>query len=269
MRHLPEFAIRHQTIVITLVLLMVAWGSISFFTMPRREDPEFTLKIAVVTTRWPGATAEQMEQLVTDPLEDAIDSLEEVRLVRSISSSEQSVIFVELEDRIPGSRVDDAWDRVRARLRNVPLPEESLSPYLFDEFADTSVLLLAVHQQPLDGKSVIDPRFAYTPRQIDRYSERIRDALRLLPGVAQVARFGVQEEAIYIETDEGNWATRALTTDQIESLVKAHNIVEPGGMIDSPEGRFHVRPSGDVNAVELFNSLTVGVVPTGNNAVAV
>jgi multidrug efflux pump subunit AcrB len=264
MRDLPEFAVRRPTITITLVLLLVAWGSVSFFTMPRREDPEFTLKIALVTTRWQGASAEQIEKLVTDPLEDAIDGLEEVRLIRSTSSSEQSVIFVELEDNVPGARVDDAWDRVRARIRNVPMPDEGISPFLFDEFADTSVLLYAVHQRPLDGDSAVDPKYAYSPRQLDLYSERIRDSLRLLPGVSQVGRFGVQEEAIYIETEEGNWSTLELTTAQIESLAKSQNIVAPGGRIDGEDGRFFVKPSGDVGAVEAFNSLVVGVVATAD-----
>tara|TARA_R110002049_G_scaffold285698_1_gene466785 strand:- start:213326 stop:216661 length:3336 start_codon:yes stop_codon:yes gene_type:complete len=263
MRGLPEFAIRRPTITITLVLLFVAWGSASFFTMPRREDPEFTLKIAVVTTRWPGASAEQIEKLITDPLEDTIDGLEEVRLIRSTSTSEQSVIFVELEDWVPGARVDDAWDRVRARIRNVSMPSENVSPFLYDEFADTSVLLYAVHQKPLDGQSAIDPKFAYSHRQLDLYSERIRDSLRLLPGVSQVSRFGVQEEAIYIETDEGNWSTLQLTTTQIAALAQSQNIVAPGGRIDADDGRFFVTPSGDVSAVEAFDSLVVAVVPTG------
>uniref|UniRef100_UPI0035631307 efflux RND transporter permease subunit n=1 Tax=Stieleria sp. TaxID=2795976 RepID=UPI0035631307 len=266
MRGLPEFAVRRPTITITLVLLLVAWGSVSFITMPRREDPEFTLKIAVVTTRWQGASAEQIEKLVTDPLEDAIDGLKEVRLIRSTSSSEQSVIFVELEDNVPGARVDDAWDRVRARIRNVPMPDQSISPFLFDEFADTSVLLYAVHQRPLDGDSAVDPKYAYSPRQLDLFSERIRDSLRLLPGVSQVGRYGVQEEAIYIETDEGNWSTLELTTAQIESLAKSQNIVAPGGRIDGEDGRFFVKPSGDVSAVEAFDSLVVGVVATGDES---
>lgn len=263
MKGLPEFAMRRPTITIVLVLLFVCWGAASYFTMPRREDPEFTLKIAVVTTQWSGASAEQVEKLITDPLEDAIDGLEEVRLIRSTSSSELSVIYVELEDRVPGARVDDAWDRVRARIRNVPMPADSISPFLFDEFADTSVLLYAVHQQPLAGEAEIDPKFAYSHRQLDLFSERIRDTLRLLPGVSQVGRFGVQQEAIYVETDEGTWSRLELTTEQIASLAQSQNIVAPGGRMDAEDGRFYVKPSGDVSAVEAFDSLVVGVVPIG------
>ena len=72
MNRLPVFAVTRSTVVIAFVLMFVCWGIFSAFTMPRREDPEFTLKIAVVGTRWPGASAEKVEELVTDPLEEAI-----------------------------------------------------------------------------------------------------------------------------------------------------------------------------------------------------
>lgn len=90
MNSLPDFAIRHRTIVITVVLLLVIWGTFSFFTMPRREDPEFTIMTCVVTTRWVGASAEKVEQLITDPLEEVLDGIEGVDVLRSTSINGQS-----------------------------------------------------------------------------------------------------------------------------------------------------------------------------------
>ncbi|MEP3931923.1 efflux RND transporter permease subunit, partial [Rhodopirellula bahusiensis] len=262
MNRLPAFAVSRPTVVITFVLMFVCWGILAALTMPRREDPEFTLKICVVSARWPGASAEKMEELVTDPLEEAIDGIEEVRLIRSTSSSEQTVIFVELEEWLPGAKIDDAWDRVRARVENVPMPDPVVVPFVNDEFADTSVILFAVHQQPDEETNSIDPRFAYSDRELDIYSERIRDALRLLPGVAKVERHGVREEAIYVETDERNWSQLELTIDQIAALAKAQNIVEPGGRIDAGDGRFFVKPAGEVNALAEINRLGVSAVPS-------
>ena len=89
------------------------------------------------------------------------------------------------------------------------------------------------------------------------FSERMRDALRLLPGVAKVSRHGVREEAIYIETDEATWSQLNLTTDQVTALARSQNIVEPGGRIDSGDGRFFVKPGGEVNAIEQINRLVV------------
>ncbi|QEG20403.1 efflux RND transporter permease subunit [Mariniblastus fucicola] len=260
MNRLPEFAVARPTIIVTLVILLVSSGIFRFATMPRREDPEFTLKICVVTTRWNGATAEQVERHVTDPLEKAIQGLEEVRLIRSNSLSEQSVIFVELEEWVPGAKVDDSWDRVRARVENVQMPDQDIVPLVNDEFADTSVIVFAVHQQPLEGSDSIDPRFAYTQRELDDYSERIRDALLLLPGVAKVERHGVMQEAIYVESSAQNWSQLRLTSDYVQQLADSQNIIAPGGVVDSDDGRLFVRPDGNVDAVEQINLLAVGTV---------
>lgn len=262
MNRLPAFAMARPTVVISFVFIFVAWGIYSAFSMPRREDPEFTLKICVVATRWPGASAEKVEELITDPLEEVIDGMEEVRLIRSSSTSEQSIIFVELEEWLPNVKIDGAWDRVRARVASVQMPDPSAVPFVNDEFADTDVILFAVHQQPVEGKDSVDSTFAYSDRELDVFSEQMRDALRLLPGVAKVARHGVRQEAIYIETDEGTWSQLNLTTDQIARLAQSQNIVEPGGRIDADDGRFFLKPGGEVNAVAEINRLVVSTAPS-------
>lgn len=266
MNFLPEFAIKRPTVVVSLVLMTVVWGLVSFMTMPRREDPEFTIKVCVVSTRWTGASAQKVEELVTDPLEEAIDGLEEVKLLRSTSSNGLSTIFVELEDKLPGNKVDDIWDKVRARVRNVPMPEPNIEPYVNDEFTDTNIILFAVHQKSLDGADAIDPAFAYSPRELDIYSDQIRDELRLLPGVAKVDRFGVLDEAIYIETDVGAWSQLGLTSTQLKQLVEARNIVAPGGTIDADDGRFYVKPGGELDAVQELDSIIAGLSPTDSAA---
>lgn len=259
MRGLPEFAVRRPTVVITFVLLTVIWGCTSFFTMPRREDPEFTIKVCVVYTPWEGASAEQVEELITDPLEEVIDGLEEVKRIRSTSNNELSVIFVELEDHVPRAKVDDIWDKVRARIKNVRMPEPDITPVVNDEFGDTDVILFAVHQQPLDGDEEISPEFRYTDRQLDIFSDRVRDSLRVLPGVAKVDRIGVQEEAIYIETDIGTWSQLQINSSQLASLAQARNIVAPGGRIDTDDGRFFVKPGGELDVVQELESIVAGL----------
>ena len=265
MNRLPEFAVAKPTIIVTFVMLLVMGGIYNFLTMPRREDPEFTLKICVVTTRWNGASAEQVERHVTDPLEKAFQGLEEVKLIRSNSLSEQSVIFVELEQWVPAAKVDDAWDRIRARANNVQMPDPNIAPFVNDQFADTSVIVFAVHQVPLLHDQELDPAFLYTQRELDNYSERIRDALLLLPGVANVERHGVLDEAIYIETSPQNWSQLRLTIDYVEQLARSQNIVAPGGQLDALDGRLFVKPKGSVDNVEQINQLAVGTVAGQNS----
>lgn len=264
MNALPEFAVKRPVVVIALVLISVAWGIISFLTMPRREDPEFTIKVCVVSTQWAGASAEKVEELITDPLEEAIDGLEEVKLLRSTSSNGLSVILVELEDALPGSATDGVWDKVRARIQNVQMPDPNIFPVVNDEFGDTSVILFAAHQIPLEGQDEIHPDDRYSPRMLDILSERIRDELRLMPGVAKVDRFGVRQEAIYIETDAGTWSNLQLNSNDLANMLQGRNIVAPGGAIDTSDGRFFVKPGGEFDAVAEIESVVAAVSESDN-----
>lgn len=264
MNRLPEFAVRRPVVVIALVLIAVAWGLGSFLTMPRREDPEFTIKVCVISTEWAGASAQKVEELVTDPLEEVLDGIEEVKLLRSTSANGRSTIFVELDDALPGSEVDAVWDKVHHRVKNVPMPESGLTPIVNDQFGDTSIILFAVHQVPLPEENSIDPENLYSPRMLDIYSERVRDDLRLLPGVAKVERFGVRQEAIYIETDAGTWSRTQLTADQLASMVQGRNIVAPGGVLDTGDGRFFVKPGGEFDGVREIETLVTGLSQSEN-----
>ena len=266
MNLLPEFAIRNRTIVFTIVSLLVVWGTVSFQTMPRREDPEFTIMTCVVTTRWAGVSAERVEELITDPLEEVLDGIEEVDVLRSTSTNGMSTIFVDLYDNVAPDRVDQVWDQVRARVRNVEMPEKNITPIVTDDFGDTSVILFAIYQTPLPGKTEIDPAHVYSNRDLDLFSEQVRDALRLLDGVAKVQRFGVREEAIYLETDAGTWSKLRLTTSDLEELISARNIIEAGGLLDTGDGRFYVKPGGKLDAVKEINTIVAEMASTDKGA---
>ncbi|MCP3677687.1 MAG: efflux RND transporter permease subunit, partial [Deltaproteobacteria bacterium] len=97
-------------------------------------------------------------------------------------------------------------------------------------------------------------------RELDIFSERLKDEIKLLTGVAKVVRTGVREEALYIETDLGTWTQLSLTTSQLEELVSRRNVVAPGGTIDTDVGRFTVKPSGDIDATRELNSIIVGTI---------
>ena len=101
------------------------------------------------------------------------------------------------------------------------MPAPGIRPIVNDEFGDTAVLVLAVHQIPVHGRNHVREQDRYTLRQLDKYAEDVQDELRLLPGVGKVDKFGAQEEAVYIETDLGNWSQLDITTDQLERLARA------------------------------------------------
>lgn len=261
--NLPEFAIRHRPIILTFVVLILVWGVTSSLTMPRREDPEYTVRTCAVITQWPGAPAQKVEELISDPLEKALDTIEEVDVVRSTTTNGLSEIYVDVEDWVTGSAINNVWDKVRAEVARVRMPEQGITPLVNDSFGDTSILVLAVYQTPLPGDAEILPQNRYSSRQLELIAEDVRDALRLLKGVSKVELFGVRSEAIYLETDLANWSQIELTIDDLKRLLEARNIVSAGGTIETPVGRYYVKPGGEFNSVDEIRSI---IVNTGNDA---
>jgi len=262
--NLAAFAIRYRPIVLTFVTLQMGWGLVSFFTMPRREDPEYTVRTCAVSTSWPGAPAIKVEELITKPIEEACDRIDAVDVVRSTTKNGLSTVFIDAEETISPDMIANVWDKVRANVARVQMPEQGITPIVNDEYGDTYVILAAIYQTPLPGDKDISPQNEYTLRELDTISERIKDELRLLDGVAKSEQYGIVEEAIYAETDAGTWSQLQLTTDQLQQLIQSRNIVAPGGSIDTASGRFTVKPGGELNAVDELNSIATGMAGEGN-----
>ncbi len=264
--NLAQLAMRYRPVVLTLVTLLTVWGAVTFQTMPRREDPEFTIRTCVVATRWPGAPTIKVEELVTDKLEEALEGLEEVDTLRSTTISGLSTIYVDLGDEVPIAAIDNVWDKVRAKVELVPMPDPKIRPVVNDSFGDTSILVLAIYQTPLPNEKQVRATNRYSFRDLEVYADQIRDRFRLLPGVAAVDKYGVRDEAIYIESDLGNWSQINLTTSALRSLVENQNIVSAGGSIDTEEGKFNVKPGGEFNALSEIESINVAAVQSGNTS---
>ena len=262
--NIAAWSMKLRPVVLTLVAMFTVWGIITFFTMPRREDPEFTIRVCVVSTRWPGAPAIKVEELITDKIEESLDGLEEVKELRSTTINGLSTVEVELENDIPVQDIQNVWDKVRAKVDLVRMPADNVKPVVNDDFGDTSVLVLAVYQKPLEGETKVREEVRYTPRELEVFADQIRDVIRLVPNVAKVEKFGVNDEAIYIETDLGTWSQINLTSDSLKQLIESRNIVSSGGSIDTEAGKFNVKPGGEFDAVSEIESISVGVVQSGD-----
>lgn len=267
--NLAVVSMRYRTVVLTLVGLLSIWGAITFMTMPRREDPEFTIRTCVVATRWPGAPAIKVEELITDKLEETLEGLEEVDKLRSTTINGLSTIYVDLTDDVPVADIQNVWDKVRAKVDLIRMPVEGIRPVVNDDFGDTAVMVLAIYQKPLEGQTAVDERVRYSPRELELFADTIRDSARLLPGVAAVTKYGVNDEAIYIETDLGTWSQVDLTTSALRTLVEQRNIVSPGGSIDTEFGKFNMKPGGEFDAVSEIEAITVGGVQSDDTVTPV
>ncbi len=256
---LPELSIRYRTVVFVLVFFGVLWGWYSFKTTPRREDTEFTIRVCTVITTWNGASAKQVEDLVTYPLEKAIEELDEVKKTQSTTTPGQSIIKVELEDSV--NDVDQVWDKLRARVRSVDLADGAGTPYVNSNYGDTTALVFALYQVPLPGEKKI--RHKYNMRELEKVCENIRDELKLLPGVAMVVIYSSQDEQIYLEIDAGNLSRQKITTDGLRTRLNAKNAIASGGVIESKSSRFHLVTVGDFNALDQINRMVGGNSKSG------
>ena len=268
--NLPQFALNHKPIVLGIALLLLCAGLNTFLTAPRREDPEFIIREATVTTEWPGANARQVEELITDKVEKAAANIKQVRRVVSRSYYGRSVVNVstiyELDDTAP------VWQKLRAEMRLLQpeLPETALPPRVDDNFGDTAALILALYQDPETVKTQ-----PYTPRQLEVFAKRLRDRLmdlrpvtkrpdgRVVPlttesaYVARLDLYGVQPEVIYLETDAEKWSQLGITSDFLQRILSERNVIAPAGILNTEDYRINTRITGNFDAVREINGVVV------------
>ena len=253
--NLPRFALTHRPIVMAFVVVFLGVGSFNFATMSRREDPELTIRDALVVTAWPGAPATRVEELITDPIEDVIVEIAEIATIESKSMVGLSIIEVTTGDEIQDT--DQVWDDVRAKVESVDglLPQGSSSPFVNSDFGDVYEIVFAMHQRQTTEGRVSGA--TYSPRELEVFAERIEEELELLDSVRRVELWGVQPEQIYVEVDSADWARLSVTADQLRDLFQARNIVVPGGEINTDQSRYAVNPAGEFTSIEQMSDLIV------------
>ena len=253
MRNPLELSIKYRTIVFSLAVIALVWGSYQFVNSPRREDPEFTIRICLVTAQWPGINAVKMEELVTIPLERAIEEIDFIKKTTSTTIQGSTIIQVEMNDEV--SDVEQAYDKIQSEVRGVKLPTGVSTPYVDSNFADCSAMMLALYQVPKKGdKKIENP---YSIRQLEKFSEDIRDELYQIDNVATVTILGAPEEAIYLEPDPGSWSKINASIDNLKSMLNARNILVTGGTIDTGKDQLKVSVEGGYNAVDEIKKTTL------------
>ncbi len=253
---LTRAAVNNRALVYAAVGLLSIGGVWTFLTMSRREDPEILIRNCVVVTKWPGAPAQKVEELVTDLIEKKILELSEVKEVESDSLSGQSIVKPELADEY--TDLEQIWDKIRVKVEEAQsqLPKGCGVPYVNSEFGDVFSVVLALRQVPVAGKESVES--PYTFRELEVFAETIQDSLKTLDSVAKVELYGNQREEITLDVDSGDWSKIELTYTELSQLLESRNIVEPGGSLDTKDGRFAVIPSGEFSSVDQVGDVLVG-----------
>ncbi len=187
--NLSKWALEHASLTVYLVLALVLSGIWAYQDLVQAEDPDFAIKKMAIKTLWPGATALEVEQQITDRIEKKLQETPWLDYLTSYSKAGESMIFIDLKDYTPAEEIPNAWYQVRKKLNDIrhTFPVGIQGPFPNDEYGDTFGTIYAFTS---DG-------FSYA--QLRDYVDEVRLKLLSIPDVAKVDLLGVQEEKIYIE----------------------------------------------------------------------
>jgi len=238
--NLSEWALRHQSFVLFLIVALALAGAFSYQKLGQGEDPEFTFKLMVVRTLWPGATAREVEQQVTERLEKKIQETPWFDYTTSYSRPGESMIFVTLKDFTPPKEVPNAWYQVRKKVSDIrhTLPDGVRGPFFNDEFGDTFGTIYAFTS---DGYSFAEMR---------DYVDRVRNELLRVPDVSKIDMLGDQEEKIYVEISHRKLATLGIDPVQMFQVLAEQNSMVPAGSYETGDDRIFVRVGGAFDSPE-------------------
>jgi len=245
--NLSAWALEHQPLLRYLMAVLLIGGAFAFVALGQDEDPPFTFRAMVVRAYWPGATAQQMAEQVTDKLEKKLQETPYLDKVRSYSKPGETFVFVLLKDSSPPREISNVWYQVRKKIGDIrgQLPAGVQGPFFNDEFGEVYGVMFAFST---DG-------FSY--RELKDYVEQARQDLLRVPNVAKVDLFGVQDEKVYIEISHRRLAQLGLDINQLALQLNAQNAVEGAGVVVLPTDNVQVRVTGEFRAVEDLRQLPI------------
>ncbi len=247
-------SVQFNRVVFGAMTLVLAGGITAYLQIGRLEDPEFTIKEALIVTPYPGASAEEVAQEVTNPIEVACQQLGQLDYVESESSRGRSVVSVNIKDRYDRHRIPQVWDELRRKIADVQPqlpPSVRGKTMVVDDFGDVYGIFLAITGE------------GFTFPELRRYVEFLRRELLLVPGVKSVELFGEQQEVVFLEISRQRLAQLGLNEDQIYAQLQARNIAADGGRVRVGDQHIVLDPTGEFRSAEDMLELVIGSDKTG------
>ncbi|RZI41931.1 efflux RND transporter permease subunit [Herbaspirillum sp. HC18] len=243
--NLSRWALEHIPLTRYLIVALLLGGILSYGRLGQDEDPPFTFRAMVVRAFWPGATALQMADQVTDKLEKKLQETPYIDKIRSYSKPGETLIILQLRESTPPKETPAAWYQVRKKIGDIrsTLPSGVIGPFFNDEFGDTYGSIFALSG---DG-------FNYA--EIKDYADFVRQQLLQVPSVSKVELFGVQDEKINIEFSHKKFAQLGIPFESIIAQLNAQNAVESTGVLVTPTDNLQVRVTGAMRSVKDLESM--------------
>ncbi|NYT78554.1 efflux RND transporter permease subunit [Alcaligenaceae bacterium] len=245
--NLSAWALQHRALVVFLIVMLTVSGALAYTRLAQSEDPPFTFRVMVIKTLWPGATARQVQQQVSDRIERTLQDMPLRDHTASYSRPGESTIFYFMNDAAPASKVPDEWYQLRKKIGDMAgeLPSDVIGPFFNDEFGDVYTNIYALKG---DG---------YSPAQLRDYADKIRTVLVRAEGVAKVHYFGDQEERIVVQVPNATLSQSGLSPHRIAEAIAAQNAMAYTGVVTTANDRVFVRPTGQYDQVQALSDTLI------------
>ncbi|WBA09864.1 efflux RND transporter permease subunit [Salinivibrio kushneri] len=249
--NISQLAFQYRPVIFFVSLVLMVFGAVSYFSLPAREDPKIHIREAIVTTSAPGLTANRVESLVTQPLEEAALSVAGVDEIRSISSDGQSIIYVKAYDRL--TKLDQIWDELEEEVHKASsqLPSEAAHPRVNDSFGDVAVITLA-----LTGND-------YSLAELDDFAAHSRQQLLTIPGIQKIDIIGQVPQRVFVELSLSQMETMGLSPSAIAQAISSQNTLSPSGRIHIEDTTLAISSSGEFTSIQDIRNV---LIPTDNEA---
>jgi len=248
------FSVQHNRVVLVAMALAVLGGLVAYRNLGRLEDPEFTIKQALIITPYPGASAAEVAQEVTNPIEVACQQLGQIEHIESESTRGQSLVTVRIKDRYNKHRIQQVWDELRRKVADVQSqlpPAARGQSVIIDDFGDVYGIFFALTG---DG---------YSFPELRRYADFLRRELLSVPMVKSVVLFGEQQEVVYLEISRLRLAQLGLDEEQIYAKLREQNIAADGGRVRAGDLHIAIDPTGAFTSAEDMLEMIIGSDQSG------
>jgi multidrug efflux pump len=238
--NLSDWTLHHRTLVGFFLFAIALMGIFAYGQLSQAEDPPFTFKLMVIRTQWPGATARQVEQQLTDKIEKKLQETPYIDRVASYSRPGESTVMFFAKDNTPPAQVPEVYYQVRKKIGDIrhTLPAGIQGPFFNDEFGDVFGNIYALTAEG----------FSYP--QLKDTAERLRDELLRVPNVGKVEIFGIQDEKIFVDLSNAKLATLGIDQSSIIQALNQQNAVAGAGFFETQDERIQIRPGGAFDSVQ-------------------
>ena len=239
--NIPKYSLENQKIIYFFLAVMLIGGIYSFFKLPKKEDSPFVIKQAVLVTQYPGATPQEVEKLVTEPIEREIQTMSDVFQIKSESYFGMSKISIELQPTLSPDYMPVKWDELRRKVANIQprLPSGASSISVSDDFGDVFGIYYALTADE-----------GYTYDDLRNWAQKIKTELSPVPGVQKVYLFGEQTQVVNVKISIPKLANLGIDPNAIQQVMQTQNLLVNTGDINTGNYQLRLRAEGTYKDIQ-------------------